>query len=143
VTIFTIGYEGKTLSQYIRLLQKNTVTLVVDVRQNPVSRKKGFSKRQLGEALRQAGIEYCHLVELGNPKEIRAEFYKNGSATMLYDQYKQHLSEHPEAVQLLLDTIENHSACLTCYEGYPIHCHRGAITEFLRERYSDIKVVHL
>ncbi|MEW5786159.1 MAG: DUF488 domain-containing protein [Bacillota bacterium] len=141
--IYTIGYEGRTLPEYIRLIRKQAITLIVDVRLNPISRKKGFSSRDLSKALADAGIDYCHLPQLGNPKEIRNEYHKNGSAIFLYEQFKKHLAEHPEALRLLHDVIKDQIACITCFEKLPSYCHRGAITEFLQERDATMKVVHL
>lgn len=143
MNLYTIGYEGRTLAEYIRVLKKHSVTLVVDVRLNPMSRKKGFSRHALSEALSQSGIRYCHMAQLGNPKEIRAEYHKNGSAVFLYEQYKLHLDAHPEAFQMLIDTVDGQDACLMCFERLPAYCHRGAIVEYVRERLPDVRAEHL
>jgi hypothetical protein len=43
-TLFTRGYEGLTNEGFIARLQTAQVKTVVDVRELPLSRKKGFSK---------------------------------------------------------------------------------------------------
>ena len=45
-TIVSIGYEQRDVSELIGLLKANGVVTLVDVRLNPISRKKGFSKRR-------------------------------------------------------------------------------------------------
>jgi len=140
--LFTAGYQGRTLQECIRLLQKRQVTLLVDVRQNPISRKRGFSRTQLSRALENAGIRYIHIEQLGNPSEIRAEYRKNGNAIQLYEDFKHYLEDHPEGIHILLQEIQNERACLFCFERYPCYCHRGAIAEYLQERY-EVKVEHL
>ncbi|MDR1430587.1 MAG: DUF488 domain-containing protein, partial [Propionibacteriaceae bacterium] len=50
---------------------------LVDVRQTPISRKRGLSKTALGAALSEAGIDYIHLRELGNPRDNR-DGYRQG-----------------------------------------------------------------
>jgi hypothetical protein len=42
--LFTIGYQGRTLEDSLNVLLTASVTLLCDVRRNPVSRKPGFSK---------------------------------------------------------------------------------------------------
>ena len=65
MTLFTIGYEGRNIEEYLGLLKKNIVKLVIDVRRNPISRKRGFSKNRMREALSSEGIEYMHFPQLG------------------------------------------------------------------------------
>ena len=69
--ICTIGYEGRDIAEFIEVLTSAEVTLVVDVRENAMSRIRGFSKRRLHETLGDSGISYEHLKRLGNPKENR------------------------------------------------------------------------
>ncbi len=45
--LFTIGYEGISLEEYLLRLLKNNIRILVDVRNNPLSMKFGFSKSQL------------------------------------------------------------------------------------------------
>lgn len=42
--LFSVGYEGRDLSDFVELLQENGVTVLLDVRLNAISRKPGFSK---------------------------------------------------------------------------------------------------
>jgi uncharacterized protein (DUF488 family) len=68
VTLFTIGHEGRSLDELVDELARAGVNRLVDVRQLPLSRRRGFSKTALGETLHIAGIEYVHVKALGNPK---------------------------------------------------------------------------
>ena len=49
----TIGYEGKTLAEFLDELKAVGVALLVDVRAVAASRRPGFSKTALGNALRE------------------------------------------------------------------------------------------
>jgi transcriptional regulator with XRE-family HTH domain len=66
--LWSAGYEGRDIDSFVALLVDSRIGVVADVRLTPISRKKGFSKTRLGEALAEAGIEYTHLRGLGNPK---------------------------------------------------------------------------
>ena len=63
--LFTIGYEGLSFEKYINQLICHDVRLLCDVRNNPLSRKFGFSKGMLSHLLPKLGIEYIHIPELG------------------------------------------------------------------------------
>jgi uncharacterized protein (DUF488 family) len=72
--LFTVGYEGLMLEAFIQRLQSNSIQTLVDVRELPLSRKRGFSKRALAEALALQGITYLHMPALGCPKPIRDRY---------------------------------------------------------------------
>src|SRR6185312_9902836 len=71
--LITIGYEGACLEDFLRTLVQLRVDTVVDVRELPLSRKKGFSKIRLSTALAQIGVGYRHERGLGCPREIRVD----------------------------------------------------------------------
>ncbi|MBU1626147.1 DUF488 domain-containing protein, partial [bacterium] len=65
--LYTIGYEGRETDEFISELKKHDITRLIDIRENPFSRKKGFYKSALKTALENQGIEYIHLKALGTP----------------------------------------------------------------------------
>jgi uncharacterized protein (DUF488 family) len=72
--VCTIGYEGKAADGFVDDLVESGVQILVDVRELPLSRKRGFSKTALSELVQQAGIEYLHLRALGSPRKSRKKF---------------------------------------------------------------------
>jgi hypothetical protein len=78
--VIGVGYEGKDIASFLEELTAWKIGTVVDVRLNPISRKKGFSKKALSEALAEAGIGYSHMPALGNPKDNREGFWAPGTA---------------------------------------------------------------
>ena len=69
--LYTIGYEGRDIDEFVSLLKDNRITRLIDVREIPFSRKKGFSKSRLNERLQNENIDYVHIKALGSPSEIR------------------------------------------------------------------------
>ena len=139
--IFTIGYEGATVSEFLAALQKAGVERVIDVRAVPNSRRPGFSKTPLRNALAEAGIDYVHLRALGTPAEGRAAA-RAGRQDDLERIYAGQL-ELPDAMvqsaQMMELAAEKPSALL-CYERDPAHCHR---TLLLDTAAPDAEVTHL
>src|SRR5579863_6700898 len=70
-TLSTIGYEKARLADFIAALRAAGIAAVLDVRDRPISRRPGFSKRQLAAAIEAAGMRYVHLAALGTPPEGR------------------------------------------------------------------------
>jgi uncharacterized protein (DUF488 family) len=123
--IFTIGYEGTTVPEFIAALTQAGVERVIDVRALPLSRRPGFSKTALGAALGEAGIEYVHLKALGTPPQGRAAA-RAGRHEELKRIYSGQL-ELPEAMAQsaqMLDLAAEKPSALLCMEREPAHCHR-------------------
>lgn len=78
-TLIGWGYEGQTIEDLLDTLQRWQIDALADVRLTPLSRKRGFSKTRLREAVEAVGVEYIHLRELGNPKDNRAGFAHPGN----------------------------------------------------------------
>ncbi|WP_228124979.1 DUF488 domain-containing protein [Candidatus Methylospira mobilis] len=68
MNVFTIGYEGLDLDAFISALTLYGVETVVDIREVPLSRKPGFSKKALANALNLSGFEYLTLGEVRLPE---------------------------------------------------------------------------
>jgi uncharacterized protein (DUF488 family) len=139
--IFTIGYEGTTVPEFVAALKNAGVERVIDVRALPLSRRPGFSKSPLKAVLGEAEIEYVHLKALGTPSEGRAAA-RAGRHADLERIYAGQL-ELPEAMaqsaQMLELAAEKPSALL-CMEREPAHCHR---TLLLNAVANGAEVVHL
>ncbi len=139
--IFTIGYEGTTVPDFLTALKQAGVERVIDVRALPLSRRPGFSKSALNAALGQVGIEYVHLKELGTPPDGRAAA-RAGRHAELQRIYAGQL-ELPEAMAqaaLMLDLAAERPSALLCMEREPANCHR---TLLLNAVASDAEVVDL
>lgn len=126
--IFTIGYEAATMDDFLRALTDAGVERVIDVRALPLSRRPGFSKTPLRNALAEAGIDYVHLRALGTPAEGR-EAARKGRHADLQRIYAAQL-DLPEAIvaaaQMRELAAEKPSALL-CFEREPAGCHRSLL----------------
>ncbi|MEX0733671.1 MAG: DUF488 domain-containing protein [Steroidobacteraceae bacterium] len=124
VKIFTVGYEGLELEVFLRQLRRASVRLVVDVRDMPLSRKRGFSKTALAEALCAAGMAYLHVRSLGCPKSVRDQYRADRDWNAYTAAFMKHLRKQSQAVSELAVLCEERSAALLCYEADAGFCHR-------------------
>ena len=139
--IFTIGYEGATMSEFLAALQNAGVERVIDVRAIASSRRPGFSKTPLRNALAEVGIDYVHLRALGTPAAGR-EAARARRKAELERIYAGQL-ETPEAMAegaMMLELAAERPSALLCYERDPSCCHRTLLWQSLA---PDSKVVDL
>ncbi|NUS99917.1 MAG: DUF488 domain-containing protein [Sphingomonas sp.] len=139
--IFTIGYEGATVGEFLTALQQAGVKRVIDVRAVPNSRRPGFSKTPLRNALTEADIDYVHLRALGTPADGRAAA-RAGRQADLERIYAGQL-ELPEAIAegaQMVDLAEEQPSAVLCYERDPAQCHRSLLLSAVT---PDAEIVHL
>ena len=109
--IFTIGYAGIQLPKFIEVLQRNGITLLIDVRSMPRSRYfAAYNDTALSKELAKHNIRYEHWREFG--------------ARQLDFKYEMIASSEP--FQRALERLKNsnETVCLMCAEIDPINCHR-------------------
>ncbi len=135
VILFTIGYEGISLEEYLNRLLKNDVKILVDVRNNALSMKYGFSKSQLQRYCNSLGIEYLHFPEVGIKSEQRQELKTQSDYDSLFSVYCENNLKKTTTSQLkILDLLEkNHRVALTCFEANICQCHRKHLSEAIQK----------
>jgi uncharacterized protein (DUF488 family) len=124
VVLFTAGYEGRSLGDFLTALNASGVRLLADVREAPISRKRGFSKSALAAALHDAGIDYLHIRALGCPKPIRDAYRHDGDWARYTRDYLKHLQQQQGAVMQLAGLADAQPTALLCYEADFKRCHR-------------------
>jgi len=140
--IYTIGYEGRTLEDFIQTLKEHHINVVIDVRELPLSRKKGFSKTALSNALEKNDIAYIHMKSLGTPKELRDKFKSKKITFKEFAlKYEEYLNTHPEALEKLLQCALMNTCVLMCYERDWKICHRRIIAEHMKM--AKFEVIHI
>jgi uncharacterized protein (DUF488 family) len=141
--IATIGYEKADLGDFISTLHLAGVEILVDIRDRAQSRRKGFSKSALSEALASAGIDYIHLKELGDPKEGR-EAARAGDFKKFRQIFANVLKSEKAtaALNTVAELASETSICLMCYERDEKTCHRKIVSDHLDKRLNS-KTRHL
>lgn len=139
--LLTVGYEGASLAEFLATLRAAGVTTLLDVRELPLSRRPGFSKRALGEALGTVGIAYRHERELGSPKDIRNQLRANGDYSQYFASFKTYLKHQQPLLRALAESLEG-SVALMCFERDPSTCHRSVVARHL-ETLTGLTVRHL
>ena len=142
--VFTIGYEGTDINEFVVRLVDAGIRLIIDVRELPLSRKRGFSKSALSYALSVEGIRYVHLPRLGSPRDVRKAYWESGDWTEFRRAFLKHMSGERDSLDQALAEVVSGGACLLCFEADYSKCHRSMVADALNALLEgDLNVVHL
>jgi len=135
ITLFTIGYEGVSLEAYLTKLIKNDIKLLVDVRNNPLSMKYGFSKNQLKKYCEGVGIQYIHFPDVGIQSEQRQELNNQNDYDTLFEIYRKENLPKTQATQnTILNLLAQYQRiALTCFEAEVCQCHRSHLAHAITQ----------
>ena len=141
--ILTLGHSVRPQEQTLALLQENRISLLVDVRAYPRSRRNPqYNSDVVAAALQESGIGYRHLRALGGMREPKVDSVNQGLAEGFrgYADYMQ-TPEFEAALSELIGLAERHSLAIMCAEAKPAECHRSLISDALSAR--GVKVRHI
>lgn len=144
--LFTIGYEGISLEEYLIRLIRNDVKILVDVRNNPLSMKFGFSKSQLKKYCASLGIDYVHIPEVGIQGDQRQALNTQSDYDNLFELYRQNnLTQTVTQQQQILNLLQQHKRiALTCFEANICQCHRKHLAEAIEKLPGfDYEIKHI
>jgi uncharacterized protein (DUF488 family) len=142
--VLTVGHSARPLGEFLGLLQAHGVTLVVDVRKMPRSRRNPqFNRDALPASLRQAGIGYVDLPGLGGLRRRKPDSPNGGWKNASFQGYADYLltPEFERSLQELIRHAGGQRAALMCAEAVPWRCHRSLIADALVVR--GIPVEHI
>lgn len=144
-SIFTIGYEDKSIEDFLARIKKHKITVLVDIRERPISRKKGFSKSKITDHLQSIGVKYLHIGALGSPSRLREKLHKDNNLEYFFKEYEKHLDTLDETVENLNQEVLSKSViCLMCMERNPLECHRLIVAKKLKEiNGKGITITHI
>ncbi len=141
--VFTAGYEGVTVDGFLNSLLRAGIQRIIDVRNNPVSRRYGFHKSTLNRLAGFVGIEYMHVPELGIHSENRQELESQADYDALFDVYRaKTLKREIDAIKRVSKLVEEKPSVLVCMEANPCQCHRSHLAAAVADE-STLAIKHL
>ncbi len=139
--MFTIGYQGTSIEHLIDALAAAEVSVLVDTRETPMSRRAEFRPKALQAALADAGIAYRSARALGAPKALRSRATDDWDG--FAEGYRERLALVREELEQLLPLIRSERVCLLCFEADPAACHRSLLTHEIQGLLDEAGVEHL
>ena len=141
-TVYSIGYSGFSIHDFLSALKEHDIALVVDVRSSPFSNRfSDYNKDALENTLKASGIHYRnYAAEFGARQEDRRFYGQDG-----YLDFEVFSRSDPflRGVGKLCESMRrDYTFALMCAEKRPMDCHRAILVSraFFERGY---KVIHL
>jgi uncharacterized protein (DUF488 family) len=145
--IYTIGYSSRGFDEFVDLLRKHDVDVLIDVRRYPYSRLEWFSRDGLNRLL-SYGIKYYSFPELGAlgiAKHVKPIHDINCTSSPTYRSYITYILTDLNAklrIKEVISMVDSClSVCLMCCEKFPWRCHRRFLSDYLKALKYD--VIHI
>ncbi|MBI2136586.1 DUF488 family protein [Candidatus Woesearchaeota archaeon] len=135
---FTIGYEGKDIDQFLNALVGNKIELLIDVRRNPFSMNFAYIKDALQKKLKNLGIDYLHIPELGIESEERKNLNTKADYEELFAKYRQTLPLKEVYITRIIELGTTKRIALLCFEADCNFCHRGEVAKVIKSRKHEV-----
>ncbi len=141
-SIYTAGYEGKTVDEFLNLLMESGMSRLIDVRCNPISRRYGFHKSTLSRLCNSLSIDYQHLPGLGIAGSEREDLDCGAQYEVLFENYRNSLPSRKEDLASVSKLLNSNPSVLVCMEADPKFCHRNVLAQHLTAL-IDMPIKHL
>ena len=144
LAIWTVGHSTRTIEEFIDLLRRNQIEILVDVRHFPGSRKfPHFGKVALQDALVAAGIRYEHLVDLGGRRPVHPDSHNIVWRNASFRGYADYMETEAfrAGINHLLEIARTGRTAIMCSETVWWRCHRSMIADYLRA--MGVQVCHI
>jgi uncharacterized protein (DUF488 family) len=143
LAVHTAGYGGQQVDAFLNMLMRNGIQQLLDVRNNPVSRRYGFHKTTLARLCKSLEIEYIHRPELGIPPVLRQGLKTQADYDPLFGKYEaETLRDNVAAVEEVAQLMKAKASVLVCVEADPQMCHRTRLARAVSEK-TRLPVRHL
>lgn len=142
--IWTIGHSTHSIENFTGMLNTFNITMLVDVRQFPGSRKfPHFNKENLAISLQEQGISYRHLIELGGRRKSDRESKNIAWRHPAFRSYADYMEtdDFSTGIDLLKNIAINQATAYMCSEAVWWRCHRSMISDYLKA--EGWKVMHI
>jgi uncharacterized protein (DUF488 family) len=142
--ILTIGHSTRAIEEFVEMLARHGVRMLVDVRTVPRSRHNPqFNRDALPEPLQAAGIGYLHMAALGGLRHARKDSINTGWRNASFRGFADYMQtpEFARALAELIQLSEKQRIAIMCSEAVPWRCHRSLIADALTAR--GVAVEHI
>lgn len=138
--VLTIGYQGKSIDEFLHQLIQEKIEYLIDVRKNPWSMKYGYTKSQLETFTGKLMISYQNIPDLGIPSNLRQDLNSKQDYLTLLEKYRKTINEKKTYLSFLKNLSTHHKIALLCFEKDPQICHRRIIGETLQNMGSEVTI---
>jgi uncharacterized protein (DUF488 family) len=134
-TLYSIGHSTRAIEDLIAALQAHSIETLVDIRSIPMSRRlPHFNRESLEKSLREEGIRYLWMKDLGGRRKksleaspniaLHNDSFRNYADYMLSPEFEQAMAE-------LVGLAKQSRTAYMCAERVYFKCHRMLVSDWL------------
>jgi uncharacterized protein (DUF488 family) len=143
--IYTTGFTKKVAAQFFGTLKQAGIKRLIDIRLNNSSQLAGFAKKDdLPFFLRElCHIEYRYEALLTPTQDILDAYKKQKGSWSDYERQFLALMKERKIEEKINPKLFEVPTVLLCSEATAEHCHRRLVSEYLRDKWGDLEIIHL
>lgn len=137
VKIFTIGHSTRSIKDFLEILQKYDIQLLVDLRSLPGSTyNPQFNDDQLAKSLASINVEYLHLSGLTGFRKSIKNSLNPGLRSKSFRAFADHMQtdEFKNDLKILIKLAKKKRIVIMCAEAVVWRCHRSLVGDALTAR---------
>lgn len=142
--VYAMGHSTRTIEEFIEILQTHSISMLVDIRTIPKSRRNPqFNEDVLKTRLEAKCIAYVHFKELGGLRKAKKDSVNTGWQNASFRGFADYMQtrEFASAIRKLMRLAKLGRAVILCAEGNPFRCHRSLVADALTVR--KVRVLHI
>ena len=133
-TIYTIGYTGFSLSEFLNVLKNYKIQVVIDVRSSPYSeRYPNYNRPNLEDTLKKSGIYYRNYADEFGARQDNPIYYTDGYLD--FKKFSKSQAFQNGVVKIRNSLDKGYLIAFLCAEKDPIQCHRAILVS---REFSDL-----
>lgn len=147
--VYTIGHFDYELDTFLKMLKKAHITMIVDVRAFPNSKKHPqYNQGSFKKWLKNHDINYHHIDLLGGrrkPSQEVGETLNKGWKNQSFHNYADYTltDDFKTGIKSLIKDTKNDTVAILCAEQHPSRCHRLIISNWLAVHDTEVKHIIL
>jgi uncharacterized protein (DUF488 family) len=133
--IYTIGHSNRPIDEFLALLTRHDIRLLVDIRKMPKSRHNPqFAGDALKQTLHTAAIDYVHEPLLGGLRRAQKDSVNDGWRNTSFRAFADYMStdEFRQGLDAVLQEAARRPTVIMCAEAVPWRCHRTLVADALK-----------
>lgn len=133
--IWTIGHSTHSIETFTSMLKAFDIQVLADIRHYPGSRRyPHFNKENLAIPMKEAGVEYIHIVELGGRRKPLKDSPNSAWKNEAFRGYADHMQtrEFQQAARQLQEIAAKKRTAYMCSEAVWWSCHRALVSDYLK-----------
>ena len=136
-TIYTIGHSTHPIVEFLAMLKYYDVKVLADIRRLPGSRKfPQYDQENLKNSLKEAGIEYTYLADLGGRRKVNKDSKNNRWNNPSFRAYADYMEtdDFKNAATNLAHIALAKTTAYMCSEAVWWRCHRSMVSDYLKAK---------